>query len=605
MKISNQSKISIEILRHSCSHLMAAAILSLFPETKFGVGPTIENGFYYDLGLKKKLSPNDLPKIEKRMKKLISQNLKFEKKEITIEESIKLFKKIKQPYKIELLNDIKKRGTTKIKKYPSTQAPKRPSTQVTIYQLGDFIDLCRGRHVKSTKELSKIAFKLTKIAGAYWRGNEKNKMLTRIYGIGFKKKEKLNEYLKNLAEAEKRDHRKLGKELDLFSTNDDMGPGLILWHPKGAIIKKIIEDYAINEYTNNGYQLVNTPHIAKLNLWKTSGHNDFYKENMFPIMRMEELSKNEKEDYQLKPMNCPFHIAIYKNSARSYRDLPIRYTELGTVYRYEKSGVLHGLTRVRGLTQDDAHIFCTLEQLDKEIENTVKFAIKILKTFGFKNYDIYLSTQPQKFVGTATNWKKSIKALKNALEKLKIKYQIDPAGGVFYGPKIDIKIKDNMGRAWQCTTIQVDFNLPKKFEMTYTDNNGKKKQPIMIHRALLGSLERFMGVLIEHYAGAFPVWLSPVQVYIMPVGKTHHLTTKKIAQELKKCGIRTETDLSNETISYKIRKAEKQKIPYILVIGDKEMKGKYLNVRMRGNQIIKLTKKQFIEKVLKEIENKK
>jgi len=619
MTISNQPKISLDILRHSCSHLMAAAVLSLLPETKFGVGPTIENGFYYDLELNKSLNLNDLSKIEKRMKKLISQSLKFEKKEITIEEATKLFKKIKQPYKIKLLNDIKKHGTTKTLEHGNIRTLEhRNVKKVSVYQLGDFVDLCRGPHVKSTKDLSNISFKLTKLAGAYWRGNEKNKMLTRIYGIAFEKQKELDKYLEDLAEAEKRDHRKLGQKLDLFSTNDDIGPGLILWHPKGAIIKKIIEDYAINEYINNGYQLVSTPHIAKLNLWKISGHNDFYKENMFPAMHMEELSKDEKEDYQIKPMNCPFHIAIYKNSTRSYRELPIRYTELGTVYRYEKSGVLHGVTRVRGFTQDDAHIFCTPEQLNKEIEATVKFAIKILKTFGFRNYDIYLSTQPKKSVGTATNWKKSIYALKNALEKLKIKYQIDAEAGVFYGPKIDIKIKDSLGRDWQCTTIQIDFNLPKKFNVTYIDNKGKKGQPIMIHRALLGSLERFIGILIEHYAGAFPVWLSPVQVYITPVGKTHHLTVKKMVQELEEAGIRTEIDLSNETISYKIRKAEKQKIPYILVIGDKEMKGKYLNIRARGNppkfskgklgqgnKMEKLTLKHFIKKVLKQIKNRK
>ena len=419
MTISNQSKISLDILQHSCSHLMAAAVLSLFPKTKFGIGPTIENGFYYDLELDKNLCLNDLSKIEKRMKKLISQNIKFEKREIAIEEAIKLFKKIKQPYKIELLNDIKKHGTTKTLEHLNIGTFEHKKVdKVNIYKLGDFVDLCRGPHLASTKDLSNISFKLTKIAGAYWRGNEKNKMLTRIYGLAFEKQKELDKYLKNLEEAEKRDHRKLGKELDLFSANDDMGPGLILWHPKGAIIKKIIEDYTINEYINNGYQLVSTPHIAKLNLWKTSGHNDFYKENMFPVMHMEEISKDEeKENYQLKPMNCPFHIAIYKNSARSYRDLPIRYAELGTVYRYEKSGVLHGLTRVRGFTQDDAHIFCTPDQLNKEVETTVKFAIKILKTFGFKNYDIYLSTQPQKFVGTETNWKKSIHALKNALER--------------------------------------------------------------------------------------------------------------------------------------------------------------------------------------------
>jgi len=595
-------KISLEILRHSTSHLMAAAILELFPKAKFGIGPVIANGFYYDFDLEKSLTPQDMQKIEKKMRQLAKKNLKFVKKEMTIDQAIKLFQKLKQPYKIELLKEIKKHGTTEIKKIEK-QTKKQKINKVTVYELGNFVDLCRGPHISSLGQLN--AYKLDKIAGAYWRGDEKNKMLQRVYGLAFSQQKELDEFLKIQEQAKKRDHRKLGQELDLFQINEDVGPGLILWHPKGATLKRTIENYILDEYIKNGYQIVSTPHLAKLNLWKTSGHNDFYRENMFPIMHMKEMTKEEKEDYQIKPMNCPFHIAIYQNAIKSYRDLPLRYTELGTVYRYEKSGVLHGLTRVRGFTQDDAHIFCPLEQLDKEIETTVKFAIKILKTFGFKEYDIYLSTQPKKFVGTQSNWKKSTIALEKALKKLKIKYEIDPGGGVFYGPKIDIKIKDTLGRAWQCTTIQIDFNLPEKFDVTYVNNKGKKQQPIMIHRALLGSLERFIGVLIEHYAGTFPVWLSPIQVYLTPVGKIHSSATKKLSQELEELGIKTEINILNETISYKVRKAEKQKIPYILVIGDKEIKGNHLNVRMRGNMIKKMTKKQFLDKILKEIKEKK
>lgn len=593
---------SLEILRHSTSHLMAAAVLELFPNVKFGIGPVIENGFYYDFDLGTTLTPQDLTKIENKMNELVKKDLKFVKKEMTINQAMELFKKINQPYKIELLQDINEYGTTQESlKHENIKTSKQD--KVTIYELGNFIDLCRGPHVQSTKELG--AYKLTKIAGAYWRGNEKNKMLQRIYGLAFAQQKELDSFIKLQKEAEKRDHRKLGQELDLFQINENIGPGLILWHPRGATLKRIIENYVLNEYVNNGYQLVSTPHLAKLNLWKTSGHNDFYRENMFPVMHMAELDKEEKDDYQVKPMNCPFHIAIYQNAVKSYRDLPLRYTELGTVYRYEKSGVLHGLVRVRGFTQDDAHIFCAPEQLDKEIETTAKFAIKILKTFGFKNYDIYLSTQPEKSVGSQNNWNRATKALENSLKKLKIKYAIDSAGGVFYGPKIDIKIKDSLGRAWQCTTIQVDFNLPEKFNITYIDNKGKKQQPIMIHRALLGSLERFIGVLIEHYAGAFPIWLSPIQVYITPVGKAHRQAGQRLMQELQTYGLRTEFDTLNETISYKVRKAEKLKIPYILVIGDKEAKSNSLNVRMRGNKVEKMTKKRFVEKILKEIEEKR
>jgi len=591
----------LQTIRHSTSHLMAAAVLDLFPTAKFGIGPAIENGFYYDFELEKNLSPQDLKEIEKRMKQLVKKDLKFEKKEISLTEAMDLFKKLKQPYKIDLLKDLNKFGLTK-KSLKINLPLTEKKDLVTIYKLGNFIDLCRGPHLKSTKEIK--TFKLEKLAGAYWRGDEKNKMLQRIYGLAFQTEKEMENFLNLRKEAEKRDHRKIGQELNLFQLNDDIGPGLILWHPKGAILKRIIENYILDEYTSHGYKLVSTPHLAKLNLWKVSGHDNFYRENMFPVMHMAETNNEEKDDYQVKPMNCPFHIAIYKNEVKSYRELPLRYTELGTVYRYEKSGVLHGLTRVRGFTQDDAHIFCSPEQLDKEIETTVKFGIKILKTFGFKDYDIYLSTQPEKFVGSQKNWTRATQSLKKSLEKLKIKYKIDPAGGVFYGPKIDIKIKDSLGRDWQCTTIQVDFNLPEKFDVNYINNQGKKEQPIMIHRALLGSLERFIGVLIEHYAGNFPLWLTPVQIYLTPVGKKHLALTKKLGQEFESNGFRIQIDDLNETISYKVRKAEKQKIPYILVIGDKEMKSNFLNIRMRGNKMEKITKKKFLEKILKEVNGK-
>jgi len=592
----------LQTIRHSTSHLMAAAVLDLFPTTKFGIGPTIENGFYYDFELEQNLNPQDLKEIEKRMKQLVKKDLQFEKKEISLTEAINLFKKLKQPYKIDLLKDLKNFGATK--KSLETNLPLMEKKDlVTIYKLGNFIDLCRGPHLKSTREIK--TFKLEKLAGAYWRGDEKNKMLQRIYGIAFQTEKEMENFLNLRKEAEKRDHRKIGQELNLFQLNDDVGPGLILWHPKGAVLKRIVENYILDEYTNHGYKLVSTPHLAKLNLWKVSGHDSFYRENMFPVMHMAETNKEEKDDYQVKPMNCPFHIAIYKNEVKSYRELPLRYTELGTVYRYEKSGVLHGLTRVRGFTQDDAHIFCCPEQLDKEIETTVKFGIKILKVFGFKDYDVYLSTQPEKFVGSQRNWTQATQSLKRSLEKLKIKYKIDPAGGVFYGPKIDIKIKDSLGRDWQCTTIQVDFNLPEKFDVNYINNQGKKEQPIMIHRALLGSLERFIGVLIEHYAGNFPLWLSPIQIYLTPVGKKHLALTKKLGQEFENNGLRVQIDDLNETISYKIRKAGKQKIPYILVIGDKEMKSNFLNIRMRGNKVEKITKKKFLEKILKQVKEKK
>ncbi|MFN3301803.1 MAG: threonine--tRNA ligase [Patescibacteria group bacterium] len=594
--MKNRSQNQLEILRHSTSHLMALAVLELFKDVKFGIGPVIENGFYYDFDLSQTIKPEDLPKIEEKMKELIKNGLKFEKKELSIDEAIELFKKLNQPYKIELLEDLKKYGTTEkeeIKKCQKMEIPEK----VTIYQLGNFIDLCKGPHLKSTKEIK--AFKLLKIAGAYWRGDEKNKMLQRIYGTAFFSQKELDDYLKKLEEVEKRDHREIGKNLDFYSVSEELGAGLILWHPKGAIVRKIIEDFWKEEHKKRGYQLVYTPHIGKLDLWKKSGHWEFYRENLYSPMKIDE------DEYLLKPMNCPFHIFIYQSQIRSYRDLPIRYAELGTVYRYERSGVIHGLTRVRGFTQDDAHIFCTQEQLEKEIIDVLKLSIFMMKTFGFKDYQIFLSTRPEKSIGSDEMWEKATKALKNALEKTRVKYQIDPGEGVFYGPKIDIKTVDALNRAWQGPTIQVDFNFPERFNLFYIDKKGKKVQPVMIHRTVLGSMERFFGCLIEHYNGALPVWLSPIQIYLAPVGKAHWQIAEKLGKEFENLGLRVWVDKSRETIPYKVRKAENQKIPYILVIGNKEAKGKTLNVRMRGNKIKRLTKKKFIEKILKEIKNRK
>ncbi len=568
----------IELIRHSLAHILAYAVRELYPKAKFGIGPVIENGFYYDFDLPEKISDEDLPKIEKKMKELLRENIKFKKKNVSKDEAKEIFKD--QPYKLELIEEY---------------------ADIMLYRSGGFVDLCRGPHVKSTKEINPDAFKLTKIAGAYWRGSEKNPMLTRIYGLAFTTKKELENYLKILVEAEKRDHRFLGQKMDLFHIDENIGPGLILWHPKGALLKKIIMDYALEKYLKNGYQLVDTPHIGKLNLWKVSGHTDFYKENMLPPMHMIELGKEEKDDYQIKPMNCPFHIAIYKNKINSYKDLPLRYTEMGTVYRYERSGTLHGLVRVRQITQDDAHIFCTSDQLSQEILLTLKLTYKILKDFDFKKFEFYLSTRPEKYVGEAKIWKKAENSLKYALNKLRVKYQIDVGGGAFYGPKIDIKIKDSLGRPWQCTTIQVDFNLPEKFNIVYIDERGRKKRPIMIHRALLGSLERFIGVLLEHHGGALPFWLSPEQVWVIPVSARHKKYAKEVAAKNQELGIRVKVKDGNETVSKKIRDGEIQKIPCLLVVGDKEMKEKSVRVRKRGEGDIGIMKlNKFFEYLKKQ-----
>jgi len=571
----------IDTLRHSLAHVLAYAVQELYPGTKFGIGPTTEFGFYYDFDLPSQLSEKDLKKIEKRMKEIIKRNESFRKEYISPQKAKEIFKN--QPYKLELIQDLKKEGA-----------------KISIYKLGKFIDLCKGPHLKSTKQIPIDSFKLIKIAGAYWKGSEKNPMLTRIYGVAFESKKGLDEYLHMLEEAQKRDHRILGQKLELFLFDEEVGAGLPLWLPKGAILRKVIENYLYEELNKAGYQWIISPHIANIKLWKTSGHWDFYRENIYSPITI------ENEQYLLKPMNCPFHVKVYNSKIRSYRDLPLKFAELGTVYRYEKSGVLHGLTRVRGFTQDDAHIICTPEQLFVEIEALVRLAVKMLKTFGFKDFEIYLATQPEKYIGTKTNWNKATKALKVALNKMKLKYKIDRGGGAFYGPKIDIKIKDSLGRPWQCTTIQVDFNLPQRFQMTYIDKNGKKKEPIMIHRALLGSMERFIGVLLEHYAGALPLWLSPVQVWVVPIGSSHKKYAKEITEKLRNEGIRTELKDEQETVSKRIRQGELQKIPYIIVVGDKEVKAKKIRIRQRHRGDIGICSfKEFLNKIKMEIEKKK
>ena len=564
----------LEILRHSAAHIMAEAVLDIFgQEVKVAIGPAIADGFYYDFDRPEPFSPEDFDRIEARMSEIVLANSPFERRVLPVAEAIRIFEESCQPYKVELLQEMA----------PDTE-------EVSLYRQGDFVDLCRGPHLPHTGWLK--AFKLIKVAGAYWRGDEKNKMLQRIYGTAFEDPKELKSYLHRLEEAKKRDHRKLGKELELFTIQDQVGPGLILWQPKGALLRNIIEDYWRKEHYRHDYELLFTPHIAKREMWKTSGHLDFYGENMFSSMDIEEVS------YQLKPMNCPFHIAIYQSRKRSYRDFPLRWCELGTVYRFEKTGALHGLMRVRGFTQDDAHIFCRPDHLEEEIFNILDLNLHILKTFGFDQYDIYLSTRPEKYVGSDANWEQATEALKLALEKKGLSYELDPGEGVFYGPKIDIKIRDVLGRAWQCSTIQVDFNLPERFEISYTGEDGKEHQPIMIHRALMGSLERFFGVLIEHYAGAFPVWLAPVQARILNITDAQLDYVEELYKKLRQSGVRVEKDIRNEKLNYKIREAQLQKIPFMLIVGDKEAEEGKLTVRLRdGKNLAPMTAHDFAEMV--------
>ncbi|MEE9315488.1 MAG: threonine--tRNA ligase [bacterium] len=569
----------LEALRHSCSHIMAQAVTELFPGVKLAIGPPIADGFYYDFDKKEPFTPQDLEKITEKMKKIIKKNYPFIRSEKSREEALKFFGDRGEKYKVELIEGM-------------------DDEKVTIYEQGGFIDLCRGPHVKSTDKVK--YFKLLSVAGAYWRGDEKRESLQRIYGTTFFTQEELDKYLYLQEEAKKRDHRKLGVELDLFSMHERAGAGLIYWHPKGSRIRKVIEDFWEEEHLKNGYELVDIPHIARIDLWQTSGHVDFYQEYMYSPMDI------EKQKYIIKPMNCPGHILIYKTKVRSYRDLPIRWAELGTVYRYERSGVLHGLMRVRGFTQDDAHIFCRPEQLEDEIVGVIKFVLFMLRTFGFSDYDVALSTRPEKYVGTLESWQKAENALKKALEKVKLAYVVNPGEGVFYGPKIDIKIKDSLGRAWQCSTIQVDFNLPERFDITFIDISGQRRRPIMIHRALLGSLERFFGVLIEHYGGAFPVWLAPVQATVLTITDLQKEYGQKVYNQLKEKSIRVKANFANEKIDKKIRNAQLQKIPYMLIIGKREVESETVAVRRRDQKDLGPVKvNQFIEDISEEIENRR
>jgi threonyl-tRNA synthetase len=570
-----------EVFWHSSAHLMAQAVKRLYPEAKLGIGPPIDNGFYYDIELDRPITPEDFVQIESEMAKIVDEDLEVKRKVTERKKAYEFFKNIHEDLKLELIDDFGKDET------------------ISTYSQGEFTDLCRGPHVQSTKRLGKN-FKLLTVAGAYWRGDERNQMLQRLYGTNYPKKSLLEEHLYRIEEAKKRDHRKLGKELDLYSIQESIGNGLILWHPKGARIRQLIERFYVDEHYKHGYQFVNTPHIAKLDLWEKSGHTGFYQDYMFSPIEVEEQA------YQLKPMNCPFHITIYKNHLHSYRDLPIRMAEFGTVYRYERSGVLHGLMRVRGFTQDDAHIFCTPEQLTDEIVRILDLVLYILKTFGFTEYEVYLSTRPEKYVGTIESWDEATEALRRALEVKKLNYEIDPGEGVFYGPKIDIKIQDSLGRSWQCSTVQVDFNNPERFKMEYIGEDGNAHQPIMIHRALMGSEERFFGVLLEHYGGAFPLWLAPVQVILLPIADRHHQYAKNIQDKLQQQDIRVELDYRNEKIGFKIREAEVQKVPYMIIIGDKEVENDKISVRHKGEgDLGSVNFSEFQVKILQEIQLKK
>jgi threonyl-tRNA synthetase len=544
----------LEILRHSTSHIMAAAVKQIFPEAKLAIGPAIEDGFYYDFELPRTLTDEDLPKIEEKMAEIIKKDQKFERVEYPKEKAAQMLEQQEETYKTELLNEI-------------------PDDKVSFYISGDFMDMCRGPHIESTGKVK--AFKLLKIAGAYWRGSEKNAMLQRIYGTAFESKKELDDHLKKLEEALKRDHRRLGKDLDLFNIyHEEAGAGLVYYHPKGAVLRGIIEDTLKKEHRRRGYQPVVIPHIAKIDLWNTSGHTGYYKENMY-FMNIDE------QQYVLKPMNCPGHILIFKRKINSYREMPVRFFELGTVYRYERSGVLHGLMRVRGFTQDDAHIFCTPAQLQDEISKTIDFAFDMIRKFGFEDFKVYLSTRPESFVGTEESWKSATAALEEALKSKGIEYEIDPGAGVFYGPKIDVKLKDAIGRFWQGPTIQVDFNNPERFDLNYIGEDGAHHRPVMIHRVVLGSVERFMGVLTEHYAGAFPFWMAPVQVVVLPIADRHNEYVRAIADKLREKDIRVETDERREKIGLKIREAQLQKVPYMLVVGDKEVEAGSVAVRSR------------------------
>ena len=560
-------------MRHSAAHVMAEAVLRLFPEAKFAIGPPTQDGFYYDFDVPRPFTPEDLEQIQEAMSRTIASQLPFQRQEIQREEARTLF--ADQPYKLEIIDGLQDAET------------------LSIYRHGDFVDLCQGPHVDNTADIS--AVKLLSVAGAYWRGDEHRPMLQRIYGTAFETQERLDEHLSLLEEAEKRDHRLLGRQLGLFSIHDEIGPGLIVWHPKGGRIRAIIEDYWRDLHYRRGYDVVYSPHIGRGRLWQTSGHLDFYQENMYSAVVVDE------QDYYLKPMNCPFHIMIYRSALRSYRELPLRFAELGTVYRYERSGVLHGLMRVRGFTQDDAHIFCQPHQVEAEVGGVLDLTLELLNAFGFAEYRIALATRPEKYVGDPEMWDHATSSLRSALEQRHIAFDLDEGGGAFYGPKIDIHITDALGRSWQCATVQFDFNLPERFDLTFQDSEGGRSRPYMVHRAVLGSMERFLGVLTEHYGGAFPLWLAPVQATVIPIAERHVDYANQVQATLTEAGFRVEVDGRNERMNLKIRNAQMMKVPYMLVVGDREAEAEAVAVRRRdGQDLGAVPLPDFLERLGKE-----
>ena len=573
------SKFSVETIRHSAAHIMAAAVQKLFPDAKFDIGPATEDGFYYDFDMSHRLVPEDLEKIENEMRHLINQKLPFTVRNLTRAEAETILREREQNFKLERLADIPE------------------AAEITFYSCGDFTDLCRGPHVEHSGQIG--AVKLMSIAGSYFRGKENNPMLQRIYGTAFAEKSELHDYLQRIEEAKRRDHRKLGTELDLFSFSENVGPGLVLWHPKGAFIRHTFETIWKEEHYKNGYQMLYTPHIGRSALWETSGHLEFYKDAMYSPMKIDNF------DYYTKPMNCPFHIEIYKSRLRSYRELPLRWSELGTVYRYEKSGVLHGLLRVRGFTQDDAHIICTPEQIEDEIAEVLRFSLSIWQAFGFTEIKPYLATKPEKAVGDPARWAKALQALERAVKKAGLNCEVDEGGGAFYGPKIDLKVKDAIGREWQTTTIQFDFNLPERFNMTYVGDDGQRHQPFMVHRALFGSLERFFGILVEQYAGAFPVWLAPEQARILPISEKQIDFAHRVCREMRASGLRVEVDPRASSIGAKIKEARNERIQYLLVVGDKEMENGTCAVRSRReDQLGEMSVADIIAKIQDDVAKK-
>ena len=581
-------------IRHSAAHVMAQAVMEMFPgEAKIAIGPAIEDGFYYDFDLPRPLTPEDLEAIERRMREIIRGAHPFERRVLSAEEARRLF--ANQPYKLELIDDLE-RGEMDEHGNPLDETP-----ELSIYKHDQFVDLCRGPHVENTRQLNPDAIKLLNVAGAYWRGDERRPMLQRIYGTAWTTPEELERYLWKLEEAQKRDHRKLGRELDLFTVSEEVGPGLILWSPKGGMVRKIVEDFCRAEHERGGYEFVYSPHIGKAQLWETSGHLDWYQDGMYSPLDI------EGQKYFLKPMNCPFHVQIYKSRMRSYRDLPLRFAEWGTVYRFERSGVLHGLLRVRGFTQDDAHLFCRPDQMPEEIDRVLAFSLKLLRAFGFEDFQAYLSTRnPEKAAGEPEDWVAPTDALQQALERAGVPYKIDEGEAVFYGPKIDIKVRDALGREWQLSTIQFDFVLPERFDLSYIAEDGKEHRPYMIHRALLGSMERFMGVLIEHYAGAFPVWLAPVQAVLIPIADRHVGYANGVAEKLREAGLRVEVDASSDRMNAKIRNAQLQKVPYMLVVGDREVEGSQVAVRLRsGEDLGPMSVESLLARIQADVQHKR